>query len=504
MEIDRNVYELPAMKIAKVGKLQRALLAKAKSDSNYRFYSLWDKVCREDILQEAWKRCRRKAGASGVDGVTFAEIESSGVEQWLLSLRVQLQNGTYRPEALRRVWIPKTGGGQRALGIPTIRDRVAQMAVVLVITPIFEADLCDEQMGFRVGRDAKMAVRQAFWQVCQKGREDVVDADLSDYFNTIPHGALLKSVARRIADGRLLAVIRSWLKAPVLDESQRGRANKQTARARRENRGTPQGGVISPLLANIYFRRFILGWKKLGWEERTDSVLVNYADDLVICCHRGKGAEALGAMTQLMGKLGLTVNTEKTRLLSVPEERFDFLGYTVGRFYGKDGKPYMGTRPSVKSVSRMMGVIHDETTSQWYPSDPEIRVAVLNKKLRGWVGYFDQGPVVREYQKIQNHLDRRLRRWLMRRRGKRGTGYRQYSDEYLYEELGLMKLPRTIGDQMKAKARKPGMRAGCGKSASPVRRAGAGNGMEDPSDGEVRLQGGKSHSKQQGTDEPGL
>lgn len=254
MKIDiDNIYKLRSERSVKVAKLQSTLLAKAKTEPGCRFYSLWDKIWCEDVLGEAYRRCRRNAGAPGVDGESFAQIDLQGVEQWLGNLREQLRKGDYRPGALLRVWIPKSGGGERPLGIPTVRDRVVQMAAVLVIGPIFEADFCEEQMGFRPGRDAKTAVRLAYYQVNQKGRPEVVDADLSDYFNTIPHGALLRSLSRRIADGKVLSLIRAWLKAPV-EEGKKGKANHRTTKAKDENRGTPQGGVMTPRTQKITSR----------------------------------------------------------------------------------------------------------------------------------------------------------------------------------------------------------------------------------------------------------
>ena len=219
----------------------------------------------------------------------------------------------------------------------------------------------------------------------------------------------------------------------------------------------------------MYFRRFILAWKKFGWDRRTQSVIVNYADDFVICCRAGYGPMALEATKRIMERLGLTLNERKTRLVHVARGNFDFLGYTIGRFYGKGGKSFVGTRPSKKAVRKLLRAIHDETTGYWYASEPEVRTAVINQKLRGWAGYFDQGPVLKEYRTIQHYTNRRLRRWLMRRRQKRGTGYRQYPDEYLYEKLGLIKLATSRADLSNAKARKSEMRAGCGKSARPVR-----------------------------------
>jgi group II intron reverse transcriptase/maturase len=284
-----------------VRKLQRSLEAKAKTEPGYRFYSLWDKVCREDVLREAYRRCRRNGGAPGVDRETFEQIETGGLETWLGNLREELRLKKYQPQPLLRVWIPKANGGQRPLGIPTVRDRVAQAAVVTVLGPIVETDLLNEQFGFRPGRDAKVAVRMVYYQLRQKGRQEVVDADLSDYFNRIPHGALMRCLSRRIVDGQMLATIRAWLRAPVVEEESRGHIKRST-QAKDENRGTPQGGVISPLLANLYFRRFLLAWEKFGCRQRHDSVVVNYADDFVICCRNGKGQKAMESMKDIMDR----------------------------------------------------------------------------------------------------------------------------------------------------------------------------------------------------------
>jgi len=311
------------------------------------------------VLAEAYQRCRANAGAAGVDGETFEQVETRGLEGWLERLREELISGSYRPKPLLRVWIPKSNGGQRPLGIPTIRDRVAQMAVVLIIGPIFEADLLPQQYGFRSGVDAKMAVRRVYWHVTQQGRREVVDADLRDYFTSIPHSPLMRSLARRIADGRVLKTIKRWLTVAVV-ERMNGRSVR-TAEVRRTKRGTPQGGVISPLLANCYFRRFLLAWHQHGHQEQLDAHIVNYADVFVICCRPGN-AEASTRMQTLMSKLGLEVNAAKTRIARLPEESFNFLGYTVGGFYGKDGRRYIGTRPSRKAVKSLLKRIHERTS----------------------------------------------------------------------------------------------------------------------------------------------
>lgn len=409
-------------------KLRGKLHAKAKAEPGYRFYSLWDKVCHEQTLTEAYRRCRANGGAGGMDGEQFADIESRGRGQWLGNLREDLQAGTYRPQALRRVWIPKSNGKMRALSIPTIRDRVAQMAVLLVTEPIFEADLRPQQYGFRRGLDAKMAVRRVFFHVREKDRQEVMDGDLRDYFNTIPHGALMKCVARRISDGRVLSTIRAWLRSPVHCD--------QGAEATR--RGVPQGGVISPMLSNLYFRRFLLAWYGWGIARRLKAHVVNYADDFVICCQPGYGDSVMHEARRLLEAIGLELNEEKTRLVRLPEGRFDFLGYTFGRFYSRSTKrSYLGTRPSKKALKRVRQRIHDETSTRWNLTSAEDRTRRINTILRGWCGYFDQGPVFREYRILQAYTERRLRRWLMKKHKRRGTGYRQYPDEYLYETLGL-------------------------------------------------------------------
>jgi RNA-directed DNA polymerase len=432
-----------------VKKLQTSLQMKAKAEPAFRFYALWDKVCRQDVLQEAYRRCRANAGAAGVDRKTFEQIDAQGQQRWLETLREELVSGRYVPKPLLRVWIPKSNGGQRPLGIPCIRDRVVQMAAVLIIGPIFEADLLPQQYGFRPGLDAKMALRRVYWHVTQHGRREVVDADLRDYFTSIPHSPLMRSLSRRIADGTMLHVIKGWLTAPVVEVID-GRP-VQTAEARRTKRGTPQGGVISPLLANCYFRRFLLAWHLHGHRDQLDAHVVNYADDFVICCRPGNAEAAMTRMTALMTRLGLEVNATKTRIARLPGEAFDFLGYTVGRFYGKDGRPYFGTRPSRKAVKSLLRRIHERTTRQWYPDEPVSTVARINSMVRGWCGYFDQGPVIEIYELVRAYTERRVRRWLMRRSGRRGVGFRQIPDEYLYETLGLYSVPRRRVDLPRAK-----------------------------------------------------
>ena len=258
------------------------------------------------------------------------DIEASGPGPWLDALAQDLQDRTYRPSPIRRVFIPKPDGKQRPLGIGTIRDRVVQMAMVVVLEPIFEADLPPEQYAYRPGRSAHDAVRRVHALVNQ-GYTEVVDADLSGYFDSIPHPELLKSVARRVSDGHVLALIKAWLEAPVEEADRRGRVSR-TTRNRDDRRGTPQGSPLSPLLSNVYFRRFVLGWTSLGHAQRLAARIVNYADDFVICCRRN-AERGVGGDADMMSKLKLTVNESKTRVCRLPAETFDFLGYTIGRCY---------------------------------------------------------------------------------------------------------------------------------------------------------------------------
>src|SRR5271169_2322096 len=301
-------------------------------------------------------------------------------------------------------------GELRPLGISTLRDRVCMTAAMLVLEPIFEADLPPEQYAYRPGRNAQQAVVEV-GALLFRGRPEVVDADLADYFGSIPHAELLKSVARRIVDRRVLHLIKMWLESPVEETDDRGRKTRTTA-ARDNRRGIPQGSPISPLLANLYMRRFVLGWKMLGLEQSLGSRIVTYADDLVILCRRGKAEEALQRLREIMGKLKLTVNEEKTRLCSVPEGEFDFLGYAFGRMYSaKTGKAYLGCRPSKKSIKRMVDNIHELTVRTGTWQETTQLVGKLNRTLRGWANYFEVGTVSKTYRALANYTAVRLRRW---------------------------------------------------------------------------------------------
>jgi RNA-directed DNA polymerase len=420
----------------RIRSLQRKLYCKAKADPTFRFYSLYDKICRPDILEHAYALVRANAGAPGVDGVTFATIEASGLEEWLAGLREELVTKAYRPAPVRRAMIPKPGGGERPLGIPTIRDRVAQTAAKLVLEPIFEADFEDSAYGYRPRRGAVDAIKEVH-RLIFRGYTDVVDADLSKYFDTIPHSDLLRSVARRIVDRQVLRLIKLWLKTPI--EERDGEGTRRMTGGKGSPRGTPQGGVVSPLLANVYMNRFLKHWRLTGRGEAFQAHVVAYADDFVILS-RGYAAEALAWTKAVMTKLGLTLNEAKTSLRDAREERFEFLGYSLGPHRRwKNGQQYLGASPSKKSVQRVKTKVGELLVPGNKAPWPQVRNQ-LNSLLRGWSAYFSYGTRVTAYRAVDAHVYDRVRHFLRKRHNVRGRGTWRFSFVVVYGELRVLRL----------------------------------------------------------------
>ena len=436
--------------LTSVQKLQMVLHAKAKESPDFRFHALYDKVYRADVLVYAYKRCKANGGAAGVDNQTLEDIEQYGVERRLDELAQELKSRTYQPQPVRRVYLPKPDGKQRPLGIPTVRDRVVQTAAMSVLDPIFEVDLQPEQYAYRADRSALDAVRHVH-KLINTGHRKIVDADLSSYFDSIPHVDLMRSVARRVVDGAMLHLIRMWLEAPVEETDERGN-KRRNLRNRDEGRGTPQGSPISPLLSNLYMRRFVLGWKELGYEARWEAYIVNYADDLVICCRMG-AEQALATMRKMMSMLKLTVNDSKTRVCSVPEEKFDFLGYTFGQCYSpKTGRAYLGTVPARKRVQRICGEIREMTGRSTTSLDPATIVTKLNRTMCGWANYFCLGPVSTAYRAVDGYATMRLRLWLRTKHKLSGRANGMFPDTHLYGALGLVRLDKRTRNFPWAKA----------------------------------------------------
>jgi RNA-directed DNA polymerase len=336
--------------------------------------------------------------------------------------------------------IPKADGGERPLGIPTIRDRVVQTAAKLVLEPIFEADLEDNTYGYRPARGAVQAVKKAHQHICQ-GYTDVVDADLSGYFDSIPHDALLKSVARRVADGQVLRLIKLWLKAPI--EERDGDGKRRMSGGKSSKRGTPQGGVVSPLLANIYMNRFLKYWRLSGCNEGFRAHVVAYADDFVILS-RGQAVEALAWSKAVMTRLGLTLNEVKTSLKDARQEHFNFLGYAFGPHYYKvNGQWYLGASPSKKSVRRFKATVRELLVPGNHDPWPEV-CDLLNSSLRGWSGYFCYGNRRSAFRSIDHFVYERVRDFLARRHKVAGRGSRRFSSHMVYGELGLLRMERML------------------------------------------------------------
>jgi len=427
--------------------LQRKLYRKAKQEPACRFHALYDKVYRADILSHAYALVRANKGSAGIDGVTFAAIEEQeGVTAFIAELEEALRNKTYKPDPVKRVMIPKSDGSQRPLGIPTIRDRVAQMAAKLVIEPIFEADFCETSYGFRPKKSAHVAVDDVA-KAMNTGYTEVIDADLSKYFDTIPHSNLMATVAERICDGAILHLIQMWLKAPIMEMDKDG-TKRNIGGGKGNRKGTPQGGVISPLLSNLYLHILDRIWERNNLQQRLGARIVRYADDIVILCRRGKSGQAMTVLRQILERLQLTLNEAKTKVVNAYKGKFDFLGFTLWMGKSrKSGKLYPHVQPSKKALQtikdRVTALMKRERTViplEWI-------VKEVNATVRGWVGYFHFKNCSKVLTHLKGHTEERLRTHLRKRHKikDRGTGFARFGNQVLYGKYGLYKVPTTAG-----------------------------------------------------------
>jgi len=420
-----------------IRELQRKLYRKAKQEKEYRFYLLYDKVYRVDILNHAYRLVKANKGAPGIDGETFDSIEEKegGAEKYLEEIAGELKRKDYKPQAVRRVYIPKAAGGKRPLGIPVIKDRVVQMAVKIVIEPIFEADFQNNSYGFRPKRSAHQAVEDVSNHLF-KGKTDVIDADISKYFDTIPHDRLMQMVAKRIVDKQILRLIKMWLKAPIIEEREDGKKEYKG-----NGKGTPQGGVISPLLANIYLNFLDTLWVVKKVQERLGARLVRYADDCVILCS-GNADRIRKGIKMVFDDLGLALNEEKTRVVDARQEMFHFLGFNIGMKRGrKTGKMYPHIEPSPKALKHVRAEIKQLTTERFSATPTEVVIRRVNEVARGWVGYFRYGNCTKAMLSLRYYLGYRMRIYLRRKHHYHSLGYKAYPNRYYYDSLGLYEVP---------------------------------------------------------------
>jgi len=435
----RELTVREAMLPEKVRLWRAKLSTKAKQQKRWRFYSLYDLISHPETLRAAWQQVRANAGAPGVDGISFAQIEAQGVEQWLEALGQELRNKTYRCQWVRRVYIPKANGKLRPLGIPTLRDRVVQCATLLILEPIFEADFEECSYGFRPQRNAHQALEK-IREHLRAGKCEIYDADLEGYFDSIPHEKLIACIRMRMVDGSVLRLIRQWLKAPVQEEDEQGKK-----RIRRSANGTPQGGVISPLLANIYLHWFDrIFHSKQGPGQWAGAALVRYADDFVVLArHIGTRIETFISQ-KLETWLGLKINRQKTRVIKLRTkgDRLEFLGYQIGLAADLRTRThcYWRVEPSAKALGRELDTLRAMTAARFGLVPVATLIGRLNRHLKGWANYYRLGHPRAAFRKVNDYIRRRLYRLLRRRSQRRWKLPANLSAYRYFQQLGLLYL----------------------------------------------------------------
>lgn len=419
----------------KVRKLQRTLYRKAKAEPKYRFYSLYGELSRMDILETALRMVVRNGGCAGVDGVEIGQVneDEETSRRWLEQTASELRSKSYRPSAVLRHYIAKGDGKYRPLGIPTVKDRVVQAAAALVLMPIFEADMHAQSYAYRPGRNAHQAIG-AIAQAVRKGQREVIDADLSGYFDSIPHRTLLKLVARRISDGAMLKLIRSWLRAPVEERDEKG----GPPRRQNNRQGTPQGGVISPLLANLYLDRLDKG---VNEQCEIRPTMVRYADDFVILCRNGQGEGLMERLRQWLTRNGLKLNEQKTRLVDLRQEGIKFLGFSLSLRRERRGQSrYVHIEPHWKSQQKLRDKIKEKLNHWTLHLPPEELVREINRQIKGWEGYFRYGNPSHVFGKMQFYLNGKFVRWLWRKHRGQHPSFKPSSLSAAATHYGLFKL----------------------------------------------------------------